>query len=190
MLFPSTPIRSVLSLLALAALPSAALAQEGRSGAASSLLRADELHREALRIAEAYGGYADAAQQFERAARLHLRSAQLRGEEDPQAEVCLQKAAHLLHREAPEAASQLMQLAGERAEKRGDPARAADAYLDAASVLIEQTEVSAEAAERAQRLVGRTLVLTASPLLLPEERTRILRRIVPVQIQLAAAKRT
>ncbi len=110
---------------------------------------------------------------FTDAARLHVASAHLRGNDDPQAVKCLALAAHLYsHADRQLDARRAMVQAAERALAMGDVVAAARAFTDAA-LLAEKEGNKAET----ERLGRKALTLASSPLLQPEERSRILSRI-------------
>jgi hypothetical protein len=84
------------------------------------------------------------------AARLHIRSAEARADEDPQAIASLRSAALLIGSARPEQSAALFETAAERALSIGDVQTAAHSYLDAASVLLHGGKRSFTASEFTQ----------------------------------------
>lgn len=110
---------------------------------------------------------------FSRAAGLHERAARLRAPEDPRGSASLVEAALLRYYvgQRPEAAA-LMTSAAEQAAARGDPSRAAEAYIDAAFIALELRDVV-----RARDLAARGVLLSHSPLLSEREKDALRRRV-------------
>jgi hypothetical protein len=161
-------------LLATIGLPAAATAQY-RLPVLVSSARADSLHEAAVALVTAH--------RWRDAARLHRRSAELRGADDPLGFRCLTEAAALAYASGDRSAarSDMADAAGQ-ALARGDLRAAALAYLDAAWIAQEQKDP-----RRVWELGHRAELLADSPLLGPADRDAILRRIrhVPETGQLA-----
>jgi hypothetical protein len=151
-------------LLATLGLPSAASAQY-RLPTVISSARADSLHDAAVALV--------AAHRWGDGARLHRRSAELRGAEDPLGFRCLKEAAALAYATGDRsgARNDLAAAAGQ-ALARGDLHAAAVAYLDAAWIAQEQKN-----ARQVWELGHRAEMLADSPLLAPSDRAAILQRI-------------
>jgi hypothetical protein len=151
-------------LLATLGLPSAASAQYHLPTVVSSV-KADSLHDAAVALV--------ASHRWGDAARLHRRSAELRGAEDPLGFRCLNEAAALAYATGDRsgARNDLAAAAGQ-ALARGDLRAAALAYLDAAWIAQEQQNP-----RQVWELGHRAEMLADSPLLGPSDRAVILRRI-------------
>ena len=151
-------------LLATLGLPSAASAQYRLPTVVSSV-KADSLHDAAVALV--------ASHRWGDAARLHRRSAELRGAEDPLGFRCLNEAAALAYATGDRsgARNDLAAAAGQ-ALARGDLRAAALAYLDAAWIAQEQQNP-----RQVWELGHRAEMLADSPLLGPSDRAVILQRI-------------
>jgi hypothetical protein len=110
--------------------------------------------------------------QWPRAARLHERAAALRGD-DPRAVQSWRMAAWLYGATGDHGRGRtMMERAAESAAAGGDVERAANAYIDAALIAMEDGR-----ADKATGLLRRTRVVLGSPLLPLDRRGAILRRI-------------
>ena len=162
------------------AIAAAALPSLPRSAAAQQPLRpvhviaanaaADSLHRAAL-------GLADYPRRYEKAARMHLRSASMRGPTDAQAVECLEMAGLLFYFTGDlEDSQQALTAEGDRALARGDVVSAAKAFVDAGLVARERLRP-----DDVTTLGERAEVLASSPLLTAEQRRAITSRIEHVE---------
>lgn len=158
------------------AVVAAALPPLPRSAAAQQPLRpvhviganaaADSLHRAALRLA-------DYPRRYDKAARMHLRSARMRGPTDGQAVECLATAGLLFYFAGDlEGSQKSLTSAGDRALARGDVVSAAKAFVDAGIVARERLRP-----DDVTTLGERAEVLASSPLLSEEQRLAITSRI-------------
>ena len=161
-----------LTLLAALAAPAAAAAQQAfatvhiEAGAAGrDNARADTLESRAAAL------YHNPRQWLE-VARLHRRAARLRGD-DPRAAASYRMSAwsYAAVREL-DIAYQMMRYAAEAAARAGDVERSAGSYVDAAII-----SVAGDRPDRVGGLLEKTRVLLESPVMPPEARTAILRRI-------------
>jgi hypothetical protein len=151
-------------LLATAGLPAAASAQYQLPTVVSSA-KADSLHEAAVALATGH--------RWGDAARLHRRSAQLRGAEDPLGYRCLSEAAALAYATGDRTGARDDKAAAARqALARGDLREAAMAYLDAAWIAQEQKN-----SRQVWELGHRAEMLADSPFLGPYDRAAILQRI-------------
>jgi hypothetical protein len=163
-------------LLATLGLPAAASAQYQLPTITSSA-RANSLHEAAAALVAAHR-YGDAA-------RLHRRSAQLRGAEDALGFRCLKEAAALAYATGDRAGARKdIAAAAGQALARGDLREAALAYLDAAWIAQEQKNP-----RKVWELGRRAEILADSPLLGPADRAAILRRIERAPEALRLARR-
>jgi len=140
-------------------------------------------------LRQAYAAEAQAARtgsivDREEAARLHIQSANLRAYNDPMAVTSLRTAAFYLSYSKPAQAAELLVIAAERALARGDIITAANSYLDAAAALTEGQDyrVSPEQYQQIERWLIRAAMLAESPLLQPEDRDILMRRLAPVDV--------
>jgi hypothetical protein len=164
-------------LIATLGLPAAASAQY-RLPTVISSARADSLHEAAVALV--------AAHRWGDAARLHRRSAELRGPEDPLGFRCLKEAAALTYATGDRSGARKdMAAAAGHALARGDLREAALAYLDGAWIAQEQGN-----ARQVWELGHRAEMLADSPLLGPTDRAVILQRIerAPEDMQVAMRK--
>jgi hypothetical protein len=162
------------ALIATLGLPALAAAQY-RLPTVTSSAKADSLHDAAAALV--------AAHRWGDAARLHRRSAELRGPEDPLGFRCLKEAAALAYAAGDRSgARKSMAAAAGHALARGDLREAAFAYLDGAWIAQEQGN-----ARQVWELGHRAEMLADAPLLGPADRAAILARIErePEQVQLA-----
>ncbi len=151
-------------LLATIGLPAAASAQYQLPTVVSSA-KADSLHEAAVALVTAH--------RWGDAARLHRRSAQLRGAEDPLGFRCLSEAAALAFATGDRTGARNDKAAAARqALARGDVRQAALAYLDAAWIAQEQKNP-----RQVWELGHRAEMLADSPFLGPSDRAAILQRI-------------
>jgi hypothetical protein len=151
-------------LLATLGLPSGASAQYRLPTVVSSA-KADSLHEAAVALVTAH--------RWGDAARLHRRSAQLRGAEDPLGFRCLSEAAALAYATGDRTGARNDKAAAaSQALARGDLREAALAYLDAAWIAQEQKNP-----RQVWELGHRAEMLADSPFLGPSDRAAILRRI-------------
>jgi hypothetical protein len=151
-------------LLATIGLASAASAQYQLPTVVSSA-KADSLHEAAVALVTAH--------RWGDAARLHRRSAQLRGAEDPLGFRCLSEAAALAYATGDRTGARNDKAtAASQALARGDLREAALAYLDAAWIAQEQKNP-----RQVWELGHRAEMLADSPFLGPSDRAAILRRI-------------
>jgi hypothetical protein len=108
-----------------------------------------------------------------RAAKLHLRAAELRGEEHADSYSCLWSAANLFYAAgSPSKAGEVMERAATQAATRGDVVNAANAYLDASFLASERQQPG-----KAVELARRADALTTSPLLSATQRATLRARI-------------
>lgn len=151
-------------LLAILGLPTAASAQYQLPTVISSV-KADSLHDAAVALVVAH--------RWGDAARLHRRSAELRGAEDPLGFRCLNDAAALAYATGDHSGARNdLAAAANQALARGDLRAAALAYLDAAWVAQQQKNP-----RQVWELGHRAEMLADSPLLGPTDRAAILQRI-------------
>jgi hypothetical protein len=151
-------------LLATLGLPTAASAQYRLPTVVSSA-KADSLHEAAVALVTAH--------RWGDAARLHRRSAQLRGAEDPLGFRCLSEAAALAYATGDRTGARNDKAAAaSQALVRGDLREAALAYLDAAWIAQEQKNP-----RQVWELGHRAEMLADSPFLGPSDRATILQRI-------------
>ena len=151
-------------LLATAGLPAAASAQY-QLPTVVSVVKADSLHEAAVAMVTAH--------RWAQAARLHRRSAQLRGAEDPLGFRCLSEAAALTYATGDRSGARNDKAAAAgQALARGDLRDAAMAYLDAAWIAQEQKNP-----RKVWEYGHRAEMLADSPLLGLSDRTAILKRI-------------
>jgi hypothetical protein len=151
-------------LLATLGLPSAASAQYRLPTVVSSA-KADSLHEAAVALVTAH--------RWGDAARLHRRSAQLRGAEDPLGFRCLSEAAALAYATGDRTGARNDKAAAaSQALARGALREAALAYLDAAWIAQEQKNP-----RQVWELGHRAEMLADSPFLGPSDRAAILQRI-------------
>jgi hypothetical protein len=151
-------------LLATAGLPAAATAQYQLPTVVSTA-KADSLHEAAVALVTAH--------RWAEAARLHRRSAQLRGAEDPLGFRCLSEAAALAYATGDRSGARNDKAAAARqALTRGDLRGAAMAYLDAAWIAQEQKNQG-----KVWEFGHRAEMLADSPFLGPYDRAAILQRI-------------
>jgi hypothetical protein len=151
-------------LLATAGLPAAASAQY-RLPTVVSAVKADSLHEAAVALVTAH--------RWGEAARLHRRSAQLRGAEDPLAFRCLSEAAALAYATGDRTGARNDKAAAaSQALTRGDLRDAAMSYLDAAWIAQEQKNP-----RKVWDLGHRAEMLADSPFLGLSDRAAILKRI-------------
>jgi hypothetical protein len=151
-------------LLATFSLPSAASAQYRLPTVVSSV-KADSLHEAAVALVTAH--------RWGDAARLHRRSAQLRGAEDPLGFRCLSEAAALAYAIGDRTGARNDKAAAaSQALARGDLREAALAYLDAAWIAQEQKNP-----RQVWELGHRAEMLADSPFLGPSDRAAIVQRI-------------
>ncbi|HUR95109.1 MAG TPA: hypothetical protein VMY76_11030 [Gemmatimonadales bacterium] len=164
-------------LLATFGLPAAASAQY-RLPVLISSVRADSLHDAAVALATAH--------RWRDAARLHRRSAELRGADDPLGFRCLGEAAALAYAAGDRSGARAdMARAAGHALSRGDLRAAALAYLDAAWIAQEQRNP-----RQVWELGHRAEMLADSPLLASADRATILRRISRAPEAMQTAMRT
>jgi len=151
-------------LLATAGLPAAASAQY-QLPTVVSVVKADSLHEAAVALVTAH--------RWSQAARLHRRSAQLRGAEDPLGFRCLTEAAALAYATGDRTGARNDKAAAAgQALARGDLRDAAMAYVDAAWIAQEQKNP-----RKVWELGHRAEMLADSPFLGPYDRAAILHRI-------------
>jgi len=151
-------------LLATLGLPAAASAQYQLPTVVSTA-KADSLHEAAVALV--------AAHRWRDAARLHRRSAELRGAEDPLGFRCLTDAASLAYATGDRSGARNDKAAAaSQALARGDLRDAAMSYLDAAWIAQEQKNP-----RQVWDLGHRAEMLADSPFLGPSDRADILRRI-------------
>jgi hypothetical protein len=151
-------------LLATAGLPAAASAQY-RLPTVVSTAKADSLHEAAAALVTAH--------RWRDAARLHRRSAQLRGAEDPLGFRCLSEAAALAYATGDHTGARNDKAtAASQALARGDLREAAMAYLDAAWIAQEQKNP-----RKVWEYGHRAEMLADSQFLGVTDRAAILRRI-------------
>jgi hypothetical protein len=165
------------ALIATLGLPAAAAAQY-RLPTVTSSAKADSLHEAAAALA--------AAHRWGDAARLHRRSAELRGPEDPLGFRCYKEAAELAYASGDRSSARKnMAEAAGHALARGELREAALAYVDGAWIAQEQGN-----ARQVWELGHRAEMLADSPLLGPTDRAAILARIqrAPEEVQLAMRK--
>ena len=137
---------------------------------AASLSEAHALHErgEALRTSTMR------KKDMKRAAKMHLRAAELRGEEAADSYTCLWTAAMLYYGAGDDGkAAELLERAAEQAANRGDVVNAASAFLDASSLASTMSQP-----ERAVRLGRRAESLSTSPLLSTAQRASLRARMV------------
>lgn len=151
-------------LLATAGLPAAATAQYQLPTVVSTA-KADSLHEAAVALVTAH--------RWSEAARLHRRSAQLRGAEDPLGFRCLSEAAALAYATGDRSGARNDKAAAaNQALTRGDLREAAMAYLDAAWIAQEQKNPG-----KVWEFGHRAEILADSPFLGSSDRAAILQRI-------------
>jgi hypothetical protein len=151
-------------LLATAGLPAIASAQYQLPTVVSTA-KADSLHEAALAMVTAH--------RWGDAARLHRRSAQLRGAEDPLGFRCLSEAAALAYATGDRSGARNDKAAAAgQALSRGELREAAMAYLDAAWIAQEQKNP-----RQVWEYGHRAEMLADSPLLGLSDRSAILKRI-------------
>lgn len=152
-------------LLATLGMPGAASAQYRLPNLVATA-RADSLHDAAVTLERTTHRWRDAA-------RLHRRSAELRGAEDPLGVRCMREAATLAYATNDRSGARTdMADAASRALARGDVRAAAHSYLDAAWVAQEQKNP-----RQVWDLGHRAEILADSPLLSVSDRASILGRI-------------
>lgn len=111
--------------------------------------------------------------QWKKAVRLLEQSASMRDAGDPEIYSCLLYAARIQANLGDmDGAQQNLQKAADHAIARGSVVEAAHALIDAAHVAVANNDGQA-----AREMVERAKLLTASPLLTPEQRNQITRRI-------------
>jgi hypothetical protein len=137
--------RTITSLLALVAVALASTTLQ-----AQSTVDADALLRAATAMEEHFASEGATVHGRMEAARLHIRSAEARTNEDPQAITSLRSAALLIGSTRPEQSAALFETAAVRALSIGDVQTAAHSYLDAASVLLHGGKRSFTASEFTQ----------------------------------------
>ena len=165
-------------LLATLGLPAAASAQY-RLPSLVSAVEADSLHQAAVTLAQTTHRWRDAA-------RLHRRSAELRGADDPLAFRCLTDAAALAYASDDRSGARAdMADAAGQALARGDLRAAALAYVDAAWIAQEQKNP-----RQVWELGHRAELLADSPFLGPSDRAAILQRISRAPEEMQTAMRT
>jgi hypothetical protein len=151
-------------LLATAGLPAIASAQYQLPTVVSTA-KADSLHEAAVAMVTAH--------RWRDAARLHRRSAELRGAEDPLGFRCLSEAAALAYATGDRSGARNDKAAAAtQALSRGELREAAMAYLDAAWIAQEQ-----KSPRQVWEYGHRAEILADSPLLGMSDRTAILKRI-------------
>jgi hypothetical protein len=169
----------LLGLLLLALLAPAAVAQRPDTAGAALALRQAET------IEARLGKQPDARPARLEAARLRIRSAELRAPEDPVAVECLKRAAGLLNEQDPREAAKIMGKAADRAATVGNIVVAAHAYLDAAyglshcspSAVPGRYEVPAGEMEQIRAWVEKARLLSYSPYLTVAQREQIVHRL-------------
>jgi hypothetical protein len=160
---------AAVTLISVAALPTAALAQQRLDPVhvtAEQSARADALHAKAEQ-------YAGSLRAYRKVARLHEEAAALRPSNDPQAFDCLRTAALLrYYSNDRRGGADAMERAAELATLRGDVIGAANAYIDAAVIAGELRQ-----GPRMTALVEKADLLTTSPLLSDAQRLELRGRI-------------
>jgi hypothetical protein len=137
----------------------------------------------AERLKEAAQALYEQPQRLHRAAELHEQEAALRSAVDPLQVEALDRAARLYaYAGEAERAQLLMARAARHALRRGDVARAAHAYVDAAFIALRMRDL-----RLAQEMTREADLLALSPLLPEAERQAIVKRIDPARAQLGAA---
>jgi hypothetical protein len=122
--------------------------------------------------------------EMKRQAAMHLRAAQLRGDEHPDNQECLHTAANLLYSSgSTRDAFEVLKRAADQALSRGDVVNAAGTYLDAGLLATQLRQP-----EEAWRLGHKGALLAGSPLLSTEQRDALRARIVRTS-ELAVALR-
>jgi hypothetical protein len=170
---------TLLGALLLALLAPAALAQRPDTTKAALALRQAEV------IEARMGTQPDMRLARLEAARLRIRSAELRAPEDRVGVDCLKRAAGLLNEHDPAEAARLMGKAADRAAASGDIVVAAHAYLDAAyglshcrpSATPGRYDHSRQEVEQIRGWVESARLLSFSPYLTVAQREGITRRL-------------
>jgi hypothetical protein len=167
---------SVAAVAAVVSAPSVARAQQTLdSVTVLAQRRAEDLYQKAVALQ-------GEPRTWRQAAYLHQMSAALRTAEDPKGDESLRLGAHLMyHLGDRQAARSMMERAASRAQARGDVVQAANGYVDAAHVALEQ-----RSAGQAGELGRRAMTLASSPLITAAQRADIVRRIRP-ELQTAMA---
>ena len=153
--------------LAIFVAPGAASAQQTLEPVrVTAMSRAEQLEMEADALPTEVG-------QFKRAAKLFEQAAAARPDGDAEKATALRKAAYLRYYSGDTRASgRLMEKAAEQSVVQGDVATAANAFIDAALIANERTEI-----DRALVLGRRAETLVRSPRLDETQRARLMGRI-------------
>ena len=153
--------------LALCVAPAAASAQQTLDPVrVTALSRAEQLEMEADALPTE-------VREFKKAAKLFEQAAAARAETDVEKATSLRKAAYFRYYSGDTRASgRLMEKAGEQSVAQGDIASAANAFIDAALIANERTEI-----DRALALGRRAETLVRSPQLDETQRARLMGRI-------------
>jgi hypothetical protein len=136
----------------------------------------------AERLREAAEALYEQPHRFQRAAELHEREAAQRSSDDPRLVEALDRAARLyVYAGVADRAQLLMAQAARQALRRGDVARAAHAYVDAAFIALRMRDL-----RLANAMTKEADLLVLSPLLTEADRQAIVKRIDPARAQLGA----